>query len=80
MYFNVQIILHHLAFPLLREDGFSMDSIFYINSVYYIICDDYGVNADKTWVDGDRFYMATHDVFGDEGNATKRSTPDKLTR
>ena len=45
--------MHHLSISLPHEDGFSKVKISYIKSTYYCICDDYGVNADETWINGD---------------------------
>ena len=53
VYFHVRIILHHLSISLPHEDSFSKVKISYIKSTYYCICDDYGVNADETWINGD---------------------------
>ena len=46
----------------------------------YSICDDYDVNADETWINGDWFYTTKYGVFVDEGKATERSPLDNLTR
>ena len=53
LYFHVRSILHNLGTPLPYEDGFSKVKNSYINSAYYAICDDYGVDADETWMHGD---------------------------
>ena len=37
----------------------------YIKSVYYTFCDDYYVNADETWINGDWFYRTEYGVLGD---------------
>ena len=50
VYFHVRIILHRLDFSLPHKDDFSKVKNYYIKSAYYSICDDYGVNSDKTWV------------------------------
>ena len=42
------------------------------------ICDDSDVNAGKTWMNGDWFYITKHGVFGDGEKATKRFPPDTL--
>ena len=53
VYFHVQLILHEIGISLPHEDGFSKFKNAYIQSVYYSLCDDYGVNADETWMYGD---------------------------
>ena len=80
MYFHVQLILHNLGISLPHEDGFSKVKNAYIKSAYYSICDDYGVDADETWMHGDWFYTTGYGIFGHEVKATKRSPPDNLTR
>ena len=65
-----------------HDCGFSKGKLSYkvcIKSVYCSICDDYGVNENKTWMNGDRFYTTRYGVFGDEGKITERSLPDNLT-
>ena len=44
------------------------------------ISDDYGVNADETWMNRNWFYMTKYDTFGNGGKATKRSLPNNLTQ
>ena len=51
-----------------------------IKSAYYSICDDYGVNADKTWMHGNWFYTTSYGNFGNRRKATKSSPPDNLKR
>ena len=80
VYFHVRLILHDLGIPLPHEDGFSKVKNAYIKSAYYSICDDYGVDADETWMHGDWFYTTGYGIFGHEVKATKRSPPDNLTR
>ena len=80
MYFHVRLILHDLGISLPHEDGFSKVKNAYIKSAYYSICDDYGVDADETWMHGDWFYTTGYGIFGHEVKATKRSPPDNLTR
>ena len=48
MYFHVQLVWHDLGIPVSHEDGFSKVKNAYIDSAYYSICDDYGVDADET--------------------------------
>ena len=80
MYFHVRLILHDLGISLPHEDGFSKVKNAYIKSAYYSICDDYGVDADETWMHGDWFYTNCYGIFGHEVKATKRSRPDNLMR
>ena len=42
-----------------------------MKSAYYSTCDDYGVDADETWMHGDWFYMTGYGIFGHEVKATK---------
>ena len=79
VYFYVQIILHHLGISLSHEDGFCKVKNSYIKSACYSICDDYGVNADETWLHGDWFYITNYGIFGNGGKLTERSPPDNLT-
>ena len=52
----------------------------YIESALYSICDDYGVDADETWIYGDWLYTTDYGIFGHEVKATERYPPDNLTR
>ena len=52
----------------------------YINSAYYSVCDDYGVDADETWMHGDWFYTTSYAIFTTGSKATKRSPPDDAGR
>ena len=79
MYFHVRLILHDLGIPLPHEDGFSKVKNAYIKSAYYSACDDYGVDADKTWMHGDWYYLTGYGIFGHEVKATKRSPADNFT-
>ena len=56
LFFHVRSILHNLGIPLPYEDGFSKVENSYINSAYYAICNDYGVNPSETWMHGDWLY------------------------
>ena len=78
VYFYVRLILHDLRAPLPYEDGFNKVENSYIKSFYYNICDDYGVNPNKTWIYGDWFYTTHCNIFTSELNAIKRSPPDNL--
>ena len=79
MYFHVRLIFHELGISLPHEDGFSKVKNAYIKSAYYSICDDYGVDANETWIYGDWFYTTDYAIFGHEVKATERSPPDNLT-
>ena len=48
VYFHIRLLLHELGFFLPHEDSFSKVKNAYIESAYYSICDDYGVDADET--------------------------------
>ena len=52
----------------------------YIKSVYYSTCDNYGNDADEAWIHRDWFYTTGYSIFDHEVKATKRSSPDNLTR
>ena len=70
VYFHVRLILHDLGVSLPHEDGFSQGKNAYIKSDNLSVCDDYGVNADETWMHGDWFYTMDHGIFGHEVKAT----------
>ena len=78
VYFHVRLILHELSIFFPHEDGFSNVKNAYIRSAYYSICDDLGIEVNKTWMHGDWCYTADYAIFGHE--ATERSPPDNLTR
>ena len=80
VYFHIRLILHELGIFLPNEVGFSKVKNAYIKSAYYSICDDYGVDANETWMHGDWFYTTDYAIFGHEVKATERSPPDNLTR
>ena len=80
VYFYVRLILHDLGPHLPYEVGFSKAKNDYIKSAYFSICDDYGVNPNKTWMYGDWFYTTHYAVLISELKATKRSPPDSLTQ
>ena len=80
VYFHERLILHDLGITLPHEYGFSKVKNAYIKSAYYSICDDYGVDANETWMHGDWFYTTDYAIFGHEVKATERSPPDNLTR
>ena len=70
--------MHELGILLPHEDGFSKVKNAYINSAYYSICDDYGIDANETWMHGDWFYTTDYGIF--EVKATERSPLGNLTR
>ena len=72
--------MYELGISLPHEDGFSKVKDAYVRSAYYSICDDYGVDADETWMYGDWFYATDYAIFGHEVKATERSPPDNLTQ
>ena len=80
VYFHVRLVLHELGISLTYEDGFSKVKNAYIQSAYYSLCDDYGVDASETWMHGDWFYTTDYVIFGHEVKATERSPPDNITR
>ena len=80
MHFHLRLILHELEISLTHEDGFSKVKNAYIQSAYYSLCDDYGVDLTETWMYGDWFYTTDYAIFGHEVKATERSPPDNLTR
>ena len=71
VYFHKRLILHELDISLPHEDGFSKVKNAYIQSAYYSICDDYGVNVDETWMYGNWFYTTDYVIFGHEVKATE---------
>ena len=80
VYFHIRLILHELGISLPHEDGFSKVKNSYIQSAYYSLCDDYGIDPSETWMHGDWFYTTDYAIFGHEVKATERSPPDNLTR
>ena len=80
MYFHVQLILHDLGIPLPHENGFSKVKNAYIKIAYYSVCDEYGVDADETWMHWDWFCTTGYGIFGPEVKTTKTFPPDNLTR
>ena len=60
VYFHIRLILHELGIFLPNEVGFSKVKNAYIKSAYYSICDDYGVDANETWMRGDWFYTTDY--------------------
>ena len=75
--FYLRIILHHLGTSLPHEDGFSKVKSSYNKSACYSIYDNYDVNVDGLWLNGDWFYTTKYSVFGDEGKANLKDLPEK---
>ena len=80
VYFHIRLILHDLGILLPHEDGFSKVKNSYIQSAYYSVYDDYGVDPTNIWMYGDWFYTTEYAVFGHNVKATERSPSDDLTR
>ena len=80
VYFYVRLILYDLGTPLPHEDGFSKVKNVYINSACYSICDEYGVDANETWMYEDWFYTTSYAIFTTESKVTKRSPLDDVGR
>ena len=80
VYFHARLILHELGISLPHEHGFSKVKNAYIEGAYYIICYNYGVDANETWMHDNWFYTTDYAIFGREVKATERSPPDNLTR
>ena len=76
VYSHVRLILHGLGTPLPYDNGFSKVKNSYINSAYYSICDDYGIDVNETWMYGDWFYTTSYAVFTTGSKVTKSSPPD----
>ena len=80
VYFHLRLILHDLVAPLPDEDGFSKVKNSYINSAYYSICDDYGADANETWMHGDWFYTTSYAISTTGSKSTKRPPQDDVGR
>ena len=80
VYFHVRLILHDLIISLPHEDGVSKFKNSYIESAYYSVSDDCGVNPDETWMHRDWFYTTGYGIFGHEVKVTGGSRADNLTR
>ena len=76
---SLRLILHELGISLPHQVGCSKVKNAYIKGEYYSICDDYGVDANKTWMHGD-WTITDYAIFGHEVKATERYPPDYLTR
>ena len=50
VYFHILLILHELGISLPHQNGFSKVKNSYINSAYYSLCDDCGVDLSETWM------------------------------
>ena len=79
VYFHELIILNHLSISLPNGDVFSKVKTSFIESKYNI-CDNYSVNAEKIWINGDWFNSTEYGNFGDGGKNTKRSPLGNFTR
>ena len=71
LFFHVRILLHGSGISLSHEYHFSKIKHSYTESLHYIVCDDYVVNADETCMHGDWFLFALV--------MKKRSPPENLT-
>ena len=80
VYFHAPLILYHLGTSLPYEDGVSKVRNAYIEGAYFSACDDYGVDADETWMHGDWFYTTDYGIFGHEVKAIESFPPDNLPR
>ena len=49
-------MLHHLGILSAHEDGFSKIKSASNKSAYWIIYDDFDINEDEIWKNGDWFY------------------------
>ena len=74
----MRIILPHLKIYLPHDDSFENVENSYFKIGYYSICDDYGVNVDEIWMNGDWFHTPLYGVFIDERKAAKRSFSGNL--
>ena len=77
VYFHFRLILPQLCISLPHEDEFSKVEHDSVDSAYYSVCDDYGVDLAETWMYGDWFYTADYATFGQKVKATERSPPDR---
>ena len=55
-----------------HEDAFHNVKNSYFKIRYYSICDDYGINVDEIWMNGDWFDTPAYGVFSDRRKAAKR--------
>ena len=78
--FHIRLILLDLGILLPHGGGFSKVKNSYIQSAYYSLCDDHGLDPTETWMYGDWFYTTDYAIFGHEVKTTERSPPDNLTR
>ena len=79
VYFHVRLILHKLGISLSHDDDFSKVKNSYIQSTYYSLCDDCGIDENETWMHGDWFDTTDYAIFGHEVKAAERSLPDNIT-
>ena len=80
VYFHVRLKLYELGISLPHKDGFSKFKNSYIQSAYYSLRDDYGIDPTEIWMYGDWFYTNDYANFGHEVKATERSPRDNITR
>ena len=80
VYFQVRLILHELGISLPHANSLRKVKNSYIHSAYYSLCDNYGVDANETWMYGDWFYATEYAIFGHEVKETERYPADNLTR
>ena len=79
LYFHVRWILHNLGTALSYEDGFSKVKNSYINSAYYAVCNDCGVNPNETWIHGDCLHDKLCNIHH-QFKSYKKVSPDNLGR
>ena len=63
VYFYIRLILHELGISLPHEDGFNKVKNIYIQSGYYSLRDDHGVDPSETWMHGNWFYTTDYTIF-----------------
>ena len=72
-------MLREVSISLPPEDGFSKVKNAYIKSAHYSICNDYGVDANETWMHEDWFYTTDYAISSHKVKAAERSPLDNLT-
>ena len=79
VYFHLRIILHHLG--ILCNTKIVLPRVKNcVKSANHSVFDDYGVNADETWMHEDWFYTTRHGIFCDGRKTPEESPPDIITR
>ena len=71
-------MLHYVDILSPYEDLFNKVKISHVKSVYYNICDGYGVNADDMWMNGYWLNISAYSNFGDGEKATQNVPPTTL--